>query len=63
MKDCVFLADKGYLKHQLDLFTYSNIKIEVPMRKINEITRNNLMCLESLEKELKLYSLNYVTSL
>ena len=35
MKDCVLLADKGYLssKYQLDLFTYSNIKIEVPMRK------------------------------
>ena len=35
MKDCVLLADKGYLssKYQLDLFTHSNIKIEVPMRK------------------------------
>ncbi len=35
MKDCVLLADKGYLsaKYQLDLFTYSNIKIEIPMRK------------------------------
>lgn len=35
MKDCVLLADKGYLstKYQLDLFEYSNIKIEVPMRK------------------------------
>lgn len=34
MKDCVLLADKGYLstKYQLDLFEYSNIKIEVPMR-------------------------------
>lgn len=35
MKDCVLLADKGYLsaEYQLDLFTQSNIKIEVPMRK------------------------------
>ena len=35
MKDCVLLADKGYLstKCQLDLFEYSNIKIEVPMRR------------------------------
>ncbi|CAM1333307.1 IS982 family transposase [Tenacibaculum aestuariivivum] len=35
MKNCVLLADKGYLssKYQLDLFTHSNIKIEVPMRK------------------------------
>ncbi len=35
MKDCVLLADKGYLssKYQFDLFTHSNIKIEVPMRK------------------------------
>lgn len=34
MKDCVLLADKGYLsaKYQLDLFYHSNIKIEVPMR-------------------------------
>lgn len=35
MKDCVLLADKGYLssKYQLDLFESSNIKIHVPMRK------------------------------
>ncbi len=35
MKDCILLADKGYLsaEYQLDLFTHSNIKIEVPMRK------------------------------
>jgi len=34
MKECVLLADKGYLssKYQLALFTYSNIKIEVPIR-------------------------------
>jgi len=35
MKDCVLLADKGYLstKYQLDLFESRNIRIEVPMRK------------------------------
>lgn len=35
MKDYVLLADKGCIssKYQLDLFTYSNIKIEVPMKK------------------------------
>lgn len=35
MKDCVLIADKGYLsnKYQLDLFETSNIKIQVPMRK------------------------------
>ena len=35
LKDYVLLADKGYLssKYQRYLFTYSNIKIEVPIRK------------------------------
>tara|TARA_B100000508_G_scaffold47628_1_gene37014 strand:+ start:206 stop:1084 length:879 start_codon:yes stop_codon:yes gene_type:complete len=35
MKDCVLLADKGYLstRYQLDLFEFRNIKLEVPMRK------------------------------
>ena len=33
--DCIILGDKGYLSidYQLDLFTNSNIKLEIPMRK------------------------------
>lgn len=35
MKDCVLLADNGYLstRCQLDLFQFRNIKIRSPMRK------------------------------
>ena len=34
-KNCIILGDKGYLSadYQLDLFTSSNIKLEIPMRK------------------------------
>lgn len=33
--NCTLIADKGYLSldYQLDWFTSSNIKLEVPMRK------------------------------
>ena len=66
IKDCTLIGDKGYLsaKIQLNLFETCNIKLNTPMRKNQKKTsKNNLIYLERKEKELKRYSLNYVTNL
>lgn len=40
-KNCTFIGDKGYIgkKHQLDLFTHCNVKLEIPCRK-NQLVEN-----------------------
>ena len=66
MNNCTLIGDRGYLSTQVqtDLFNYSNIKLDTPMRsnqKKNYQSRN--IFLENQERESKRYFLNFVTNL
>lgn len=61
LSDCILLGDKGYLSSeaQVDLFNSWELRKE----STKKTTNHSFACLKSTEKELKHYSLSYVTNL
>jgi hypothetical protein len=62
MKNATLIGDKGYLpkKIQLDLFHYSNVKLQTPNAVIKKKKTGGILSLENQEKELKHCFLNCV---
>ena len=65
MNNCTLIGDRGYLSTQVqtDLFNYSNIKLDTPMRSNQKIIKSRNIFLENQERESKRYFLNFVTNL
>lgn len=65
LSSCVLIGDKGYLSadYQLNLFTSSQIKLEVPMRVNQHNYEKQLYLFRKTRNVLKSYFLNFVTSL
>ena len=61
MNNCTLIGDRGYLSTQVqtDLFNYSNIKLDTPMRSNQKIIKSRNIFLENQERESKRYFLNF----
>ena len=65
MKNCTLIGDRGYLSTQVqtDLFNYSNIKLDTPMKATKKLSKAEIYFFRKSRKRIKRYFLNFVTNL